>query len=405
MTRPFASLLLLFLVCLFAGQPVFAQSEVTLEEVGVEYDFGQQVILRAKIQAGQSINQAQAFLRAEGETHTLTFAAEIDDDGVLLARHEIQQGRLRPFAQVTYWFRFFLDDGTTIDSPQFSFHYNDNRFDWQTLEDGKLRVHWYAGDLNFGQSALDAARNGAERATRLLSTSLSQPVDIYIYANANDLRATVDASGSAWVAGHASPDLYLALVSVSPGPEQALGMERKIPHELAHILTYEVAGNHYSLLPLWLREGIATISEIYPSPDYPRSLEYAIENQTLLSFTSLCGDFPADASSRFLAYAQAESFTRYLVDEYGISSLNRLIQAYADGLGCEQGVQRALGASLSELEYTWRAERLGEDRLLVAFKNLSGYLLLLAVLLVLPLLSIFFHRKQEPTHANNSPTQ
>ena len=404
MTRSFASLLLLLLACLFAGQSVFAQSEVAIEEVGVEYDFGQQVILRAKIQAGQSMRQAQAFLRAEGETHSLTFAAELTPEGDLLARHEIQQGRLRPFAQVTYWFRFFLADGTTVDSPQYSFHYTDNRFDWQTLEDGKLRVHWYAGDLNFGQSALDAARNGSERTTRLLSTRLSQPVDIYIYANANDLHATVDASGPAWVGGHASPDLYLALISVSPGPEQDLGLERKIPHELAHILTYEVAGNRYSLLPLWLREGIATISEIYPSPDYPRSLDYAVENQTLLSFTNLCGDFPADASSRFLAYAQAESFTRYIVDQYGISSLNRLIQSYVDGLGCEQGVQRALGVSLSELEYTWRAERLGEDRLFVAFKNLSGYLLLFAVLLVLPLLPIFFHRKQEPTHAKNNPT-
>jgi hypothetical protein len=395
MTNRFTPFLAILLACLFAAQPVWAQTGVTVEQVGAEHDFGQQVVLRAKIQSDRPVSQAQAFMRAEGEANTIIFEANVDEDGNLLARHEIADGRLRPFAEIAYWFRLFFDDGTSFDSPQSSFHYNDNRFAWQTLEDGNLRIHWYAGDLAFGQSALDAARNGVERASLLLSTNLSQPVDIYIYADSTDLRATIEASGQAWVGGHASPDLYLALVSVAPGPEQALGMERKIPHELAHILTYAVAGEHYGLLPLWLREGIATISEIYPSPDYLRSLEYAVENESLLSFSTLCGDFPVDASSRFLAYAQSESFTRYLVDQYGISGLNRLIRAYADGLGCEQGAQRALGASLSELEYSWRAERLGEDRLGLAFKNLAGYILVFAVLLLLPLTPVLFSRKTD----------
>jgi hypothetical protein len=392
-TRFFLLPMLLF-ACLFTARFVSAQNQVNLEQVRAEHDFGQQVILRAKIQDEQQpVSQAQAFLRAEGEAHTITFAASVDSDGNLLARHEIIQARLRPFAEINYWFRIFFSDGSTADSPQYSFHYNDNRFSWQSLDDELLRVHWYAGDLDFGQSALDTARNGIERASRLLSTGLSQPVDIYIYANSSDLAATIEASGQAWIGGHASPDLYLALVSIAPGPEQALDMERKIPHELAHILTYEVADEGYRLLPMWLREGIATISEIYPSPDYARSLTYAVENESLLPLTSLCGDFPVDASSRFLAYAQAESFTRYLVDQHGISSLNLLIRAYTDGLGCEQAVQRALGASLSELEYSWRAERLGEDRMGMALKNLAGYILIFAVLLFLPLAPALFSRK------------
>ena len=394
---------LILVACLTAAQSVAAQTGVTPEQVTAEYDFGQQVTLRAKIQSDQTISQAQAFLRAEGDNHTITLPVSVDQNGNLLASHDIAQARLRPFAEITYWFRFIFADGTTADSPQYSFRYSDNRFPWQSLEDGHLRLHWYAGDLSFGQNALDSARNGIERTSRLLSTNLSQPVDIYIYANSNDLKATIDASGQAWVSGHASPDLYLAFVSITPGPEQALNMDRKIPHELAHILTYEMAGERYLLLPMWLREGIATISEIYPSLDYPRSLEYAVEAEGLLSFANLCGDFPTDASSRFLAYAQSESFTRYLVDQYGISGLNRLVQAYGDGLGCEQGVQSALGVPLAELEYAWRANRLGEDRLAMALKNLSGYLIVFAVLLVLPLTPAIFSRKTKESDGQAKP--
>lgn len=395
-------LLLSLLVCLPAVQVVNAQSGIAVEQARADYVFGQQITLRAKIQASQTISQAQAFLRASGENNTISISASIDANGNLSATHEIANSRLRPFAQVDFWFRFSLADGSTADSEVFQFNYTDNRFEWQSLEEGNLRIHWYDGDLAFGQSALDTARNGLERANRLLSANFSQPVDVYIYANSNDLKATIDASGQAWVSGHASPDLRLALVAITPGPEEALNMERKIPHELAHILTYEVSGERYRLLPMWLREGIATISEVYPSLDYPRSLEVAVEAGSLLPFASLCGDFPTDASSRFLAYAQTESFTRYLVDEYGISGLNRLLQAYGDGLGCEQGVQVALGVPLTTLEYNWRAEKLGENRAVLILKNLSGYLIVFAVVLFLPLAPVFFARKPKTNGSNKA---
>lgn len=393
-------LLLSLLVCLPAMQVVSAQSGISVEQARADYVFGQQVVLRAKIQSSQPVSVAQAFLRAGGDSNTISLAAEVDAEGNLSAIHEITNNRLRPFARIDFWFRFSFADGSTADSDVFQFDYTDNRFEWQSLEEGNLRIHWYDGDLAFGQSALDTARKGVEGASRLLSANFSQPVDVYIYANSNDLKATIEASGQAWVSGHASPYLRLALVAITPGPEEALNMERKIPHELAHILTYEVSGERYRLLPMWLREGIATISEIYPSLDYPRSLEVAVEAGSLLPFANLCGDFPTDASSRFLAYAQAESFTRYLVDEYGISGLNRLLQAYGDGLGCEQGVQAALGIPLTTLEYNWRAEKLGENRAALILKNLSGYLIVFAVVLFLPLAPVFFARKPKSNGPN-----
>lgn len=395
-------LLVSLLACLPALQVVGAQSGITVEQARADYDFGLQVTLRAKVQSSEPASQAQAFLRASGESNTITVPASLDSDGNIIARHELANGRLRPFAKVDFWFRITFADNSSADSEVFQFDYTDNRFKWQSLEDGNLRIHWYDGDLVFGQSALDTARKGLERTSRLLSAKLSQPVDVYIYANSNDLKATIDESGQAWVSGHASPDLRLALVTITPGPEEALNMERKIPHELAHILTYEVSGERYRLLPMWLREGIATISEVYPSLDYPRSLEIAVEAGNLLPFASLCGDFPTDASSRFLAYAQTESFTRYLVDEYGISGLARLLQTYSDGLGCEQGVQRALGIPLTTLEYNWRTEKLGENRAVLVLNNLAGYLILFAVVLFLPLAPVLFSRKPKTNGSSKS---
>jgi hypothetical protein len=390
MKRRLVWFLAIFLVFAPGLHPVAAQAGVDVKQVQVEYVFGNYILLEGRLEGETNVTQVSAFLQASGENASIPVAVSLDSSGALSGKHEIARAGLRPFAEVSFWFRFSFADGSTADSQKFSFTYSDNRFHWKTLESDGIRVHWYEGDDRFGQDALDAARAGRDRIRSLLAIASSQPIDIYIYQNSSDLQDTLLQGGQAWVGGHASPELRLALVSAAPGPEQTAILERKIPHELAHILTYDLVGERYMRVPIWLREGVATLSETYPSPDYPRSLEVAVQNNALLPFSSLCGDFPADASSRFLAYAQSDSFTRYLVDEYGLSGLNKLLLAYSDGLGCEQGPQRALGVSLTQLEYAWRAEKLGENRLQVAVQNLSGYLTALALLLLLPFAPLLY---------------
>ena len=66
-----------------------------------------------------------------------------------------------------------------------------------------------------------------------------------------------------------------------------------------------------------------------------------------MPIADICDAFPLDASRAYLAYAKSQSFVRFLRDTYGTASLQALVSAYADGLGCEQGVTRALNTSLA----------------------------------------------------------
>lgn len=395
----------ILLVSLLVYFPAAAQAKITVEQVSVNYYFGEYISIRGKVVSPQAIKDVLVFMRAEGETNTRVERASLDQGGIVTLRHNIRDGALRPFANVNFWFRFTLEDDTTADTSEFFFRYLDNRFPWQTREEQTLHIHWYAGDITFGQDALDTARNAVDRVGKFLPATLNKPVNVYIYASTADLQSALELGGQSWVAGHASPDLGVVLVSIPPGPEQGLAMDRQIPHELAHILTYELSGERYTFLPVWLKEGIASVAELSPSPDYAASLNQATKNGTLIPFSTLCDSFPLDASSRFLAYAQAASFTRYLVDEYGISGLNRLVESYGDGLSCDQGAQRALGIPLEQLERTWRATRLGENRLGLALQNLAGYFLIFAVLLFIPLAPAFLLKKRKKKNEKPSPTK
>ena len=160
-----------------------------------------------------------------------------------------------------------------------------------------LKVHWYEGDANFGQAALEAAQAGLESIGRLVPSNLEQPIEIFIYANTDDLHSELIPGSENWVAGHADPALGVIMVVVEPGPEQGIKMEQRIPHELMHVMLYRHVGAGYQNIPAWLREGMATLAEMYPNADYERVLKDAMAGNALIPLKDLCVAFPNDTGA------------------------------------------------------------------------------------------------------------
>lgn len=373
---------------------VHAQDDLTIGNLSVEYVFGESITFRAQINPSQLVEEVYLLFVVQGEPTTRLIPLQPGADGRLEYRHLVQVSPVRPFAQVEYWFQARKNE-RWFSSERAMFRYLDNRYPWQTLQQPRLAVHWYAGELSFGQAALDVAQAGLTRAENYLGFSAQSPLEIYIYATATDLQDALQLGHIAWVGGHASPDLGVALVSIEPGENERLEMERQIPHELVHLLLYQMVGPNYTRLPTWLVEGIASQMEGTLNQDYIQVLAYAQANRTLLPISGLCGPFPADVSGALLAYAEADSFVRYLQTMYGTSSLQRLIHAYADGLNCEQGARNALGLSLSQLDLHWQKAMLGERVTTLALQNLLPYFVLLLVLLLMPFLPFLPKTNQE----------
>ena len=145
------------------------------------------------------------------------------------------------------------------------------------------------------------------------------------------------------------------LVSLPPGPEQRLEMERQVPHELMHIALNYTDSHAYSNFPVWFNEGLASLVELYPNPEYANLTKNAFESSEMIPMADLCQSFPSDPQQTLLAYAQSASFTQYLYDQFGKPGFNRMMAAFASGLNCESGVEEALGSSLESLEESWQS--------------------------------------------------
>ena len=391
--RTLVNLLLLTALLFGFTRQVEAQEGIEVADVRIGYEFGEEVRFSAQINASSPIEGVLLIFRDVKEENTRIIPLEVDEEGRVRYSYDASKNLLRPFAKIQFWYQVSLESGESKTSKEYSFSYADNRFDWETREGNNLRVHWSDGDETFGLAALDTARAGLADIELLFPVDLSQPIDIYIYPSPTDLQNALFMGGETWVAGHASPALGIVLLSIAPGSQQKILMQQQIPHELAHVLLYRYVGENYNQLPIWLLEGTASIAELYPNPDYQLALERAVENNTLISITELCQPFPRDASQAFLAYAESESFTRYLHTNYGSSGLDDLIITYADGLSCEAGAMRVFNKSLDYLDTHWQESVLGANLLDIAFRTILPYLLLLALLLATPLAEALYNKR------------
>ena len=373
---------------LFNARQAEAQSAIELENVQAVVRFGEQITFLATIKSSVPIQTVSILISDEVEGTTHTEPVAVQADGRTEAHLDTTQNALRPFANLKWNYQITFSDGSTSQSQSFFIRYADDRFEWQTLESGALQVHWYDGGPDFGQAALNTAQAGMESIGKLVPVDLTQPVEIFIYAATDDLRGTLTPGGRDWIAGHADPALGVVMAVIEPGTEQRILLEQRIPHELMHVMLYRRIGPGYQNIPSWLREGMAALAEIYPNTDYDRALMEAVAGNRLIPLNDLCRSFPADVSQAFLAYAEARSFTGYLLETYGSQGLLNLAASYADSVECEQGTERAFGVSLSNLEMKWRSSMQGKPALLPALQNSSPYLVLLCLVLIIPLIGI-----------------
>lgn len=375
----------------------------TVVDKGTQAEFGKNLVFVASAEPSEGISEILVSFTPEGQSTQLEMM-NLRVAGLADLAVPVGPLGLAPFTQITYHFEARWKNGTKISSQEYVLSYNDTRFKWQSLKEGIFEVHWNAAeDITLGQDLINIAKSGLEKSQGLLRVDPPVPLRIYAYSSARALQEALQMTSSdIWVAGHASPDQGLILISVPSGPEKKLELQRQIPHEIMHLLQYQVVRKNYTRQPVWLMEGMASLVELYPNPEYGRVLEETANQDGLIPMENLCAAFPNDAGPAFKAYAQSESFVRFLHTTYGTTGLRDLINQYENGLGCNEGVSTAFGITLGQLDYRWKAEVLGVNASGLAVRRLSPYLWLGLLLLVPAALSVLSLRRAKDAPVEKS---
>ena len=272
----------------------------------------------------------------------------------------IRSGNPPPGVEMWWEWTVTDDQGQTYTTPRQSLIFSDDRFEWQTVSQGDVTLHWYDGE-EVGPLLLDAAVAGIQLLEQDMGIELQEDVEFYIYGSSDDMQDAVLYIQD-WAGGVAFSEYNIILMGVPPSLAEDWGRST-IRHELAHLVVGQFAqscvGGHR---PTWLEEGLAMYAEGEPSGTVTDDLDQGIKENSFAPLRSLSGPFPAHDDEAGSAYSQSYSTIQFLREEFGQDKLRSLLLLLAEGESYDDALQSIYDFNVDGLEQRWRAWIEAPDR-------------------------------------------
>jgi len=328
--------------------------DISTNEVRV--DFPNEVTFFLEWTPGPNIVDAILVYNVE-QTSCLEAVAQVpvELDGTSIEWTWVMSRSGNPPPGVILWWEWRLTDasGNSFTTPRQQLTFTDNRYEWRTVEEEKIRLHWYRGDDNVGDTLLEAAVAGLDRLQSEMGIELRDEVQIFIYGDSADMQGAVLYIQD-WAGGVAFSEYNVILIGVPPSIVEGWG-RKTVRHELAHLVVGQfgfscVGGNN----PTWLSEGLAVFAEGELDGEFKEALDNALRDNQFEPIRSLNGAFPADNDEALLAYAQSYSVVNFMLAEFGQEKIQELLLTLAQGNGYDESLEEVYEFNVDGLELLWR---------------------------------------------------
>lgn len=304
-------------------------------------------------EADSPITNITLYYKDQGDISTTRQPVEFESGIEVVTSFTWDTSRITVAPSSPVFFYWALEDeqGNRLTTPEELVYYDDLRFPWIEISDPDLIVRWYDGTNAFGQFIYDAARRSLTRMEEQTGEQLDFPIFVLVYANKEDF-ASWHFFVDDWVGGQAFTPLGVTAEIISPysSPDWVLAV---VPHEIAHLFFYQVMDTPLASWPAWLDEGLAQYYEATdPLPALER-VESAARGGTMLPLISLTGGFGRDPEQVRLSYDESLSVVIFILETWGDSGLQSLIEVFRTGKNPRPAIETALGLTWEEFEAAW----------------------------------------------------
>ena len=342
---------------LLAVQPVFASPQADVTDNRAAISFPISVTFSAKINSNANITSVVLEYGTDqltcGEVIAKAFPQFNPGKSIKVEwTWEMRQsGSLPPGATIWWRWRYTDESGNENVSDQQTITWLDSEHNWKTISADKLNLHWYSGEQSFADDLLNAAKNGLLFNETKSGLTADTPIDLYIYANTNDLKDAVLYEPS-WTGGQAFPDHDIVIIGIAQS-DLEWGRDA-IVHEITHVLVGHLTFSCLGGVPTWLNEGLAVFSEGELDQSSQRQLDNAVRDDTLLTVRSLSAGFSEVASKAYLSYSQSYSIVNFLIETYGQNKMTELLTYLRDGSTIDDSLITTYGFDVEGLDDAWR---------------------------------------------------
>jgi hypothetical protein len=355
---------LVFIICLMPSLlgpgALLASNGLTVLNSTAEIDFPARLVFSIAAESDAAITDLRLHYLVDRMEHArimsevyvrVTPATSVTTQWVWDMR---KTGGLPPGSSVSYWWTVTDANNRVVKTALTRVQIEDRRYNWQSITEGEVTLYWYRGDDYFARELMSATQGALARLAENSGAELENPISIYIYANAGDLRGSM-IFPQEWTGGVAFTRYGIIAIGISPGVADMEWGKRVIAHELTHLVIHQVTFNPYNDLPTWLDEGLAMTAEGELESVFATALYKAKSENQLISVRSLASPFSVYTEESMLAYAQSYKIVEYLIDTYGREKMFQLLSTFKQGSGYDEALERVYGFDMDGLNTKWQA--------------------------------------------------
>lgn len=176
----------------------------------------------------------------------------------------------------------------------------------------------------------------------------SKPIVVVLHTKESFQGAT---GSPAWADGLYDPTLGRIQVPTQGATTDTKWLTNVLRHEYVHALLHDRLGSSTGALPTWLNEGLAMQ---WAGDDWPELDQIMRGDVTVIPLNYLegpWGTLPPDAAT--LAYLEATSATRYLIERWGMTQVNELLKAFKARASVPTAIQHKLFVSYEQFHQQW----------------------------------------------------
>jgi hypothetical protein len=313
-----------------------AQSNVNITDIRLEYQVEQMSVAQVTSEAEVSFNPAVSV--------NASYSLDM-----------LQYGQIPPGVDIDYWWIVKDAAGEKLQTVPSHYIVVDSTHTWNTLTQGKINVYWYGQNQSFGQAVMSEAQTALSTIASNTGATPDKMVNISVYTSAKDYAASV-VGAPEWSGGIELAQYNSILVIIDPSALAAT--LPAVAHELTHVVVAQITFNPYNTIPFWLNEGLAVYVQYWHTTlpaQFALPLSVAIADNSLISVRFLSDPFSAYADKANLSYAESESIVTYLINQYGSTKMDALLNTFAKGSTFDGALQVNYGFDMSGLFTAWKA--------------------------------------------------
>ena len=352
--------LALFLL-VWPGLALAQANAIQVSDEGVQSKFRQNITFTLSAADQAEIVKADLLYQIKDQIVVSRNSADFTPGQSINAKYVLDQNDpsnyLPTGAELDYWWELVDASGNKLTTDKKNLVYLDERYNWQTLQNDRLTLYWYAGSDNFGQALFDRANQALDTLQNDFGVTLHKPIKIFIYNGHDDFMGAYYVGSNEWTGGVTFSDYGVVMIGVQPN-ELEWG-KVATTHEMSHLVLHQATDNAYSgqlTLPVWLDEGTAVYNsgETTLRADFKEELGQAITDDKLLTLRTLSSPFSSDPNEAILSYAESGAVVTFIIDHYGRQDMAKLLDTLAAGALYDEALQKSLGVNTDGLDNAYR---------------------------------------------------